>query len=136
MHANAIEARNGLLTTVSVEPGAVPRSADAQEDIYRIVTEAMHNALKHAQATRVSVQVRALGEDFIEVTVADDGRGLAATPTVGAHVGITSMRERARKGGGSVTIDDAPTGGVVVRAVMPRGAAPRLPSTAGEGWQQ
>lgn len=125
LHANAIEARTGLVVDVQVDRGAVPRSADAQEAIYRIVTEAIHNVVKHAAATRVTVRVCALEGDFAEITIADDGRGLPSTETDGTHVGITSMRERARKGDGSLTIDNAPEGGVVVRAVMPRGVLRR-----------
>lgn len=121
VHANAIEARTGLVVDVQVDPGAVPRSADAQEAIYRIVTEAIHNVVKHADATRVTVRVCALEGDFAEISIADDGRGLPSTEADGTHVGITSMRERARKGDGSLTIGDAPHGGVIVRAVMPRG---------------
>lgn len=124
VHANAIEARTGLVVEVSVDAGAIPRSANAQEDIYRIVSEALHNVVKHAEATRAAVRVRAVEADFVEVTITDDGQGLARPASDGAHVGITSMRERARKCGGSLTVDDAPGGGVVVRAEMPRGAVP------------
>lgn len=123
VHANAIEARTGLKVDVLVEPGAMAKSANAEEDIYRIVQEALHNVVKHAQATRVAVEIRSHGEGFVEVRITDDGRGLASVPAEGPHIGITSMRERARKGGGSFTIDDAPEGGVVVRAIMPVGTA-------------
>jgi signal transduction histidine kinase len=131
VHANAIEARTGLVIDVEVQPEAVPRSANAQEDIYRIVSEALHNVVKHARAAAAAVRVSAVADDFVEVTITDDGRGLVDLPVEGAHVGLTSMRERARKCGGSLTVDDSPAGGVVVRAVMPRGAVPASPGVAG-----
>ncbi|MDV3221159.1 GAF domain-containing sensor histidine kinase [Intrasporangium sp.] len=124
VHANAIEARAGLKVDVLVEPGAVAKSANAEEDIYRIVQEALHNVVKHAGATRVAVVLRSHGEGFVEVTITDNGRGLGSIPSEGPHIGITSMRERARKSGGSFTIDDAPDGGVMVKAIMPVGTAP------------
>lgn len=127
VHANAIEARTGLIVDVRVDPDTIPRSALAQEDMYRIVSEAVHNVVKHADATRVVVRMRALDGDFVEITIADDGRGLPTTTVEGPHLGITSMRERARKSGGSLTVDDGPAGGVVVRAVLPRGVVRRGP---------
>lgn len=127
VHANAIEARTGLIVDVRVDPDTIPRSAEAQEDIYRIISEAVHNVVKHARASRAVVRLRALEDDFVEVTIADDGRGLQTTTVSGPHLGITTMRERARKGGGSLTVEDGPAGGVVVRAVMPRGVVRRAP---------
>lgn len=126
VHANAIEARTGLKVEVVVEPTAMAKSAAAEEDIYRIVQEALHNVVKHAEASRAIVTVRAHGERFVEVSVSDDGKGLVSLPSDGAHVGITSMRERARKGGGSFTIDEGPHGGVLVRAILPVHAPPTI----------
>jgi signal transduction histidine kinase len=87
---------------------------------YRIALEAVRNVAVHADATRCEVRLRHVG-DALEVTVTDDGRGLPAA--VPAGLGIASMIERAGELGGRCTLDSAPCGGTVVRAVLPCTAA-------------
>jgi signal transduction histidine kinase len=91
-------------------------------EVRRIVIEALTNAGRHAQASRVSVGLRRSGRQAI-VSVADNGSGLAdhqvaraaATPPAsGAHFGIDMMRLRAAMIGGQLEIRPAPGGGTEV----------------------
>lgn len=76
---------------------------------YRIVQEAVSNAIKHAHATRVTVTLR-LGDD-LQLTIEDDGGGFDATERGrdGAPIGLglVSMRERATQAGGSFVVESA-----------------------------
>jgi signal transduction histidine kinase len=109
----------GLPVDVAVE--GVPRSLPTGVEIsaYRIVQEALTNALKHARASRVAVRI-AYGNG-LELDVVDDGIGTGASPT-GGH-GIIGMRERVALYGG--TLDAGPLGGsgFRVRASFPLEAA-------------
>jgi signal transduction histidine kinase len=87
----------------------------------RIAGEALTNAVRHAQATRITVSVIDQGEHLV-VEVCDDGRGVVA-PRPGG-VGLSSMRERAEAVGGTLHIAAAPGRGTVVRAVLPTGDLP------------
>lgn len=87
---------------------------------YRIASEALANAARHARATRVDVSLARDGGALV-VAVADDGVGIA--PDAPAGVGLVSLRERAAELGGSCTVECPPDGGTVVRAVLPAGGA-------------
>ncbi|MFF2271085.1 sensor histidine kinase [Agromyces sp. NPDC058136] len=83
---------------------------------YRIVTEALVNVQRHAQARRAWVRL-AHAHGRLLVEVADDGRGVAADAPAG--VGLLSMRERAVELGGTLDVTDRDRGGTVVRAALP-----------------
>jgi len=72
------------------DPGEL--SADSEEQLLHVLSEALTNALRHAAASRVQVELRRDG-DRVLLLVADDGRGLPKSARVG-H-GITGMHERA-----------------------------------------
>jgi signal transduction histidine kinase len=111
----------GLTCTVDApaDPADLPGLPAAVEvAALRIVTEALSNVVRHAGATTCAVTlVRAGGE--LRVEVRDDGAGIE--PGTPAGVGLVSLRERAAELGGSCAIERAPTGGTVVRAVLPVG---------------
>lgn len=89
---------------------------------YRIIEEALTNALKHAGATTVTVELSYGGAD-LEVRVHDDGTGTGEPPGPGGH-GLVGMRERAAVLGGELEAGPAPGGGFRVAARLPiRGRA-------------
>lgn len=95
--ADAVRAATGLAVSVEGRAEFPPGIAD---DVYRIAREALHNAVKHANATRVTI---ALGDR--EVEVVDDGVGLPPEELRGPGLGLVSMRERAERCGGTLHID-------------------------------
>jgi signal transduction histidine kinase len=111
---DAVEGRVGVEARLLTE-GLVELPAPVEEGLYRIAQEALNNALKHAAATSVTVYIRAEGER-VELEVVDDGLGFAPD-TVGDRggMGLTSMRERAEKLGGSLTVLSAPGEGTRVK---------------------
>ena len=84
---------------------------------YRIVQEALTNALKHAGDARATVHVR-YGADSLELEIADDGAGNARRPSGGGH-GLVGMRERVALYGGRLDAGRRPAGGFVVRVMLP-----------------
>jgi signal transduction histidine kinase len=122
-HAAGLEARTGLLVDV-VAPADLPAPGDldVQEDLYRIVQEALHNVVKHARATAAEVRFAPLGAGGgLAVEVSDDGSGPAEPPPAGARqtLGLVSMRERAERWGGRLTAGPRPDGGWAVRLELP-----------------
>ena len=99
---------------VDGERYALPRAIDLSA--YRIVQEGLTNALKHAHASRADVTVR-YRPDQVELEVADDGRGPAATN--GHGHGLVGIRERAKIYGGEMSAGAAPAGGFILSARLP-----------------
>jgi signal transduction histidine kinase len=105
--------------TVEGEPAPLPPGVDLSA--YRIVQEALTNALKHAGPARAHVRV-AYEDDAVLVEVTDDGLG-AAAPAVGGvesggH-GLVGIRERVAIVGGVLDAGPRPQGGYTVRARLP-----------------
>jgi signal transduction histidine kinase len=90
---------------------------------YRIIQEALTNALKHAgpQAT-VHIAVCRLA-DAVDLTVADTGYGAGGPPDELRGNGLRGMRERVALLGGTITVGDHPGGGFQVRAHLPLAAS-------------
>lgn len=85
---------------------------------YRIVQEAVTNALRHAQANRIEIALGVV-DGGLQIEVRDDGRGLASDWQHPGHYGVRGMRERARAFGGDLRIGNRADGGVQVRAWLP-----------------
>jgi signal transduction histidine kinase len=84
--------------------------------IYRLVQEALHNAVRHSGAKNAKVTVRQSGKS-IRVEVADDGRGFDPQHTRG--MGILGMEERVKRLGGTLAIESSPGHGASVIAELP-----------------
>ena len=105
---------------------------DLRAILYRIAQEAIGNAGKHAQASRMEVVV-AGDEDGVSVTVRDDGRGFdasAASEPQPGHLGLVTMVERAELIGGHCRITSAPGAGTTVEVWLPLDADAARPGAA------
>lgn len=89
---------------------------------YRIVQEAVSNAIRHGQPSRIDVSLRQSGDDLL-IAVSDDGRGLPANAMTTATFGLRGMRERAEGLGGDLRIGSAAASGTVLEARLPIAAA-------------
>jgi len=87
---------------------------------FRIASEGLANARRHADARRIDVTLRS-SETSLLVEISDDGRGI--DPHAPAGLGLRSMRERAEELGGSFAVESASGQGTVVRASLPVAAA-------------
>jgi signal transduction histidine kinase len=93
-------------------------SPGAELAVYRVVQEALTNAMKHAGSATTVVRL-AWGEDALEINVADRGDGGPSPRLAGAGHGLIGMRERLRVYGGEVQSGPQPEGGFEVAARLP-----------------
>jgi signal transduction histidine kinase/ligand-binding sensor domain-containing protein len=104
---------------VRVEGTARPLPRQVSRELLRIAGEALHNALRHAQATHVDVHLVAEA-DRVQLRVQDDGRGFdpqAARGPGAGHFGLVGMRERAASIG-SFLLESRPGQGTTVEVTI------------------
>ena len=107
-----------LQARIAIDLGGTRLPPDIETIAYRVAQEALHNAVKHANARIVAVDVR-LHAGTLTLSVADDGRGVDASQPQG--YGIVGMRERAALAAGQVEVTQAAGGGTRVTLELPLG---------------
>jgi len=88
--------------------------------LVRTAQEALTNVQKHAQATRVAMELRLRAGSYV-LACTDNGRGCSSAAT-GSGFGLGNLRARAAVFGGSVTLQPGEAGGTVLRLELPSGA--------------
>jgi ligand-binding sensor domain-containing protein/signal transduction histidine kinase len=114
-HDTAIQAQ------VEVNGTFRPLAQSVEDNLLRIGQEAMNNAVKHAQAQRILVNL-VFDARRVQLIVRDDGRGFdneVAQNGRGGHFGLIGMRERAEQLGGTLSIHSADGSGTEVVADVP-----------------
>jgi signal transduction histidine kinase len=116
-HLAATVRQAGLPVELRVEGEPAPLPPGVDLSAYRIVQEALTNALKHAGPARALVLVRYRPGE-IELEVSDDGAGAPAPANGGGH-GLAGMRERVDVYGGELESGRRPGGGYALRVRLP-----------------
>ena len=108
----------GVLTCTVESSGMPSMSSTVESAVWKISTEAVANAARHARASRCMIRIELVGEDGLVLEVEDDGTGIQ--PGAPRGVGIGSMQARASELGGTIELRPRTGGGTVIRAVLPR----------------
>ncbi len=103
------------------ERGRLPQQLETQ--CFRIAQEALTNVARHAQASRVSIQVKCAAEKLV-LTIIDNGIGfdtenLLKTASSSSTLGLRGMKERALAMNGRIVIESTPGGGTQIEASFP-----------------
>lgn len=114
--AEESSARGGVEVETAIEIGEGP-GGDEERIVYRLVQEALTNAVKHAGASHVSVSARE-AEGEIQISVRDDGGGFDPGASTAGR-GLRGMRERIELFGGHIEISSTPGEGTEVSAGVP-----------------
>jgi len=114
--AEESSARGSVEVETTIEIGEEP-GRDEERLVYRLVQEALTNAVKHANASHVTVNAQE-DEGEIRIGIRDDGDGFdPTTPTAGR--GLTGMRERIELLGGEIEVSSKPGEGTEISARVP-----------------
>ncbi len=116
LRLNAVERRANLQLDVRLGE-VVGLSSDQEVDLYHIVVETLNNVIKHAAATRVSLQLTQV-DGYLHLRIADDGQGFDPAQTRGG-MGLNNIRERVARLDGRLTISSEPGSGTRLEAVIP-----------------
>ncbi len=118
-------ARANIAVDVQID-SALGRLPEAVEiSLFRIVQEALSNVRKHAQASHVSIHLRLMPQRTIQLTIADNGRGLAAPTDLAAlaasgHYGLLGISERVALVHGRFRSANRPGGGTLIEVEVPQ----------------
>ncbi|MCA1949250.1 MAG: hypothetical protein LDL24_01650, partial [Treponema sp.] len=106
---------------VDIEAGNMPPSFGEEIDmaVYRVVQEALTNAMRHGRASHVWVHFWII-DDKLELSVQDDGLG---SKDIVKGIGLSGMEERIKHLGGTIRAGNAPEGGFKVLVHIPLGAS-------------
>ncbi len=115
-HARETSKRTGMNVVVSADDAIDSLPDEHRTCIYRLVQEAVNNAVRHAHARTVEVAVHKAHQK-VDVTVQDDGAGFDTRFMRG--LGLLGMEERIRRLGGRLKITSEPGRGTLVRAALP-----------------
>ena len=117
--AQAFEQRTGTVCAVSSELGDRRLDNQLSTAVFRIFQEALTNVGRHAGAHHVDVVLRCT-DGFLALDVQDDGCGIAPESARGLKsLGLLGMRERARRFGGTLSIEPGPEGGTALSLRIP-----------------
>jgi signal transduction histidine kinase len=113
----------GFRGTLSADPPELRLAPELETTCFRIAQEALHNVVRHAQASQVVVELRRR-DTLLELSIRDDGKGFDVRAALeramaGHSLGILSLQERAALFDGELKIVSAPGQGTEVRAVFP-----------------
>jgi signal transduction histidine kinase len=104
-------------------------AADVRHNLFLAVKEALHNVVRHAQATDVTLAITCAG-DTLAVSVTDNGRGFEAKPDAEGADGLRNMHQRMAEVGGTFAIAGATPAGTCVTLVYPLPRAAPAAATA------
>lgn len=105
------EREGSVVFTDLAEDVTVPPRA--QQELLRVVREAVINAARHGRARSIRVRLRA--DPHLSIAIVDDGRGFDPSASRDGHYGLESMRARVRSIGGELSITSSPERGTEVR---------------------
>jgi PAS domain S-box-containing protein len=108
-----------------------PFEHDVALSLFRVLQEALRNALRHADPTRITVELHA-DRRAVRLCVVDDGVGFDPRAVDGEGLGLASMRERLRLLGGEIAIVSKHRGGTRVEATVPHAHQKFAPARAGD----
>jgi two-component system, NarL family, sensor kinase len=112
-----LKLNDSIMQLEIIAPEPLPKLPAALEvALYRIASEALHNVVRHAHATRCVVCLE-VSNQMITLTITDNGESSPQHYVAG--IGLHSMRERAAELGGSLIIQPAAPSGTQIIAQLP-----------------
>ena len=124
--------RLGVICNVACDGNVPAANPQLEAALFSIFRETLTNISKHAAARRVDVALRYAG-GRLELTVADDGRGVAdADMRKPGSFGLVGMRERVDQLGGVLQVSARPSGGTLIQVRLPLNNVESAPGFAQE----
>ena len=115
--ARTLASRHDIDLTLKIDE-SVEVPEDKRDDLLRIMSEAIVNAVRHGEASHLEVELARLPHRGLRLRVSDDGRGFAVDGREHLGFGLRGMRERVERLGGELDLSSSPDDGTVVEVVL------------------
>jgi signal transduction histidine kinase len=116
--ARNVEERSGVHCEVQWQENLVILNEDVVMHLFRIAQEAIQNAVKHAEPSRIEVSLRRKDET-VQLAIQDNGKGLSPSEKPAKGLGLRIMAYRAGIIGGELKIENPSTGGTRILCLIP-----------------
>ncbi len=122
-HLKSLADRSGVRVEFDAAPEVAGTPPGLNTTVFRVIQEAVSNALRHARAGMIRVSLR-VEPDALLLAIEDDGIGfdpeaVSQRTQRGEHLGLLGMTERVRSAGGTITLDSRPGGGSRIASRIP-----------------
>ncbi len=119
LRLNTVERRAGLKTSLDIQGEELLKSP-LDLEIYRITTEALNNALKHSDASRIHVSLDVdQKSNLCELRIIDNGVGFDFDNKKSGGIGLMSMNERAARVNGKLMVESKEDSGTMIHFICP-----------------
>jgi signal transduction histidine kinase/ligand-binding sensor domain-containing protein len=133
--ARQAAAGHSVCLELRLEPVPLNHMPDTEYQLLRIAQEAISNALAHAGARTLEVELLIEG-GLLRLSIADDGSGFSSgVDAPFGHFGLTGMRERAAEIGATLSVESSPASGTRVQIELPMSASSAFKSNAEAGFE-
>jgi len=119
--AREFQRRSGIQVSLSLGGNLTELPESHRTCLYRIVQEGLTNCGRHADAKHVELSLYG-GEEFISVTISDDGKGFDAKQSTRRGLGLVGIEERVRELGGKTNILSQACKGTLLEVEIPVGS--------------
>ena len=118
--AREFQQHSGISCEIRSQPDDIVLDQARSTTLFRIFQETLTNVARHAQASRVEIDLSTNGSGAVEMVVRDDGQGITPEQLADAHsLGVIGMRERVRSLRGTIEFIGRPGSGTTVRVSLP-----------------
>ena len=122
-HFKSLAGRSGVRIEFNAAPGSAAAPPELNTTVFRVIQEAVSNALRHARAGTIRVSLQDEPGALL-LAIEDDGIGfdpeaVSQRAKRGEHLGLLGMTERVKSAGGTITLDSPPGGGSRITARIP-----------------
>ncbi|MCX6285141.1 MAG: ATP-binding protein [Bacteroidetes bacterium] len=93
-------------------------SPETELTVYRCITELLNNTMKHAEASRISLDIRHSGNQLL-ILYADNGKGFDTVSVKKSGMGLNNIRNRVESSGGRLSMESSPDAGILVNITIP-----------------
>jgi signal transduction histidine kinase len=114
----ALRSRHQLVVSLRGDSTEPPFRIDIKEAVYRVISEALHNIVKHARATEVVIETRDATNSYM-ITIRDNGIGFDPRNVSPLSFGLRTMRERVESLNGAFEIKSTPGSGTLISIQVP-----------------